>query len=232
MRMTSQTRDLIVIGASAGGVEALRDLVSGLPADLAASVLVVLHLPPGGTSVLPAILERAGVLKAYTARDGVRPVPGTIYVAPPDRHLLVVGTRMMLSAGAAEHGCRPAVDTLFRSAALAAGPRVIGVVLSGVLADGTAGLVTIARHGGAAMVQDPAEARHPSMPRHAMSALAIDHVLRARAMGPVLARLSRQDVGPATGHAGAGNVDPPAGYDMLTSGPGRAGYRDRPEVIS
>ncbi|HEV7649469.1 MAG TPA: chemotaxis protein CheB [Actinophytocola sp.] len=187
-------RDLIVVGASAGGVEALRDLAAGLPPDLPASVLVVLHLPAGGRSVLPAILERAGPLPARTARDATRPAHGSINVAPPDQHLLVVGARMVLSAGPPEHGRRPAIDALFRSAALAAGARVIGVLLSGVLDDGVAGLKTIARHGGTVMVQDPAEALYPNMPTNAIDALTVDHVLRAGDMGPVLAQLSRQEI--------------------------------------
>lgn len=194
--MTRHTRDLIVVGASAGGVEALRDLVAGLPDDLAASVLVVLHLPSDGTSALPAILGRSGPLPAYTAVDGMTLRHATIYVAPPDHHLLVVDGRVSLSQGPVETGRRPAINMLFRSAAIAHGPGVVGVLLSGVLDDGVAGLVSIASHGGKVLVQDPDEALYSAMPRHAMELLAMDHVLPASAMGAVLGELAREEVEP------------------------------------
>ncbi|HEY0450557.1 chemotaxis protein CheB [Actinophytocola sp.] len=192
--MTRHTRDLIVVGASAGGVEALGGFVAGLPADLAASVLVVLHLPAGGTSALPAILSRAGVLPAHSATDGMTLDYSTIYVAPPGHHLLVAGERVALSHGPTENGRRPAIDSLFRSAAIVGGPRVTGVLLSGVLDDGVAGLVSIASRGGRVIVQDPAEALYSGMPRHAMEALEVDHVLTVDAMGAVLDKLCREEV--------------------------------------
>jgi len=221
--MTRRTRDLIVVGASAGGVEALRDLAAGLPGDLPASVLVALHLPPDGTSVLAAILDRAGPLPSHTARDGVLLEHGTIYVAPPGRYLLVVGSRLMLSERPAEHGRRQEINALFASAARAAGPRVTGVLLSGVLDDGVAGLVTIVSCGGAAMVQDPAEARYPSMPLHALRALEIDHILPAHAMGGVLGMLSRQEADTG-GHAARRTTGGAEPYDMLTAA--NAGRRE------
>jgi two-component system chemotaxis response regulator CheB len=190
------TRDLIVVGASAGGVEALRGFAAGLPADLAASVLVVLHLPAGGTSALAAILGRSGPLPAVRAAESMDLERGTIYTAPPDRHLVVVDGTLALPAGPTENGRRPAIDALFRSAAIVAGPRVTGVLLSGVLDDGVAGLVAIASRGGKVMVQDPDEALFPSMPNHALQALPVDHVLGAGAMGAVLDKLSREDVAP------------------------------------
>ncbi|MGH3880680.1 MAG: chemotaxis protein CheB [Actinophytocola sp.] len=189
-------RDLIVVGASAGGVEALRDLVAGLPAGLPACVLVVLHLPAGGTSALPAILDRAGPLPVRSATDGEPLEHGAIHVAPPNHHLLVVDGRLALSHGPTENGRRPAIDALFRSAAIVAGPRVTGVLLSGVLDDGIAGLRSIAGRGGKVVVQDPDEALYPGMPRQAMAAVEVDHVLPVGAMGTILDKLCREEVEP------------------------------------
>jgi len=187
-------RDIVVVGASAGGVEALRAFVAGLPADLPASVLVVLHLPAGGTSALPAILGRSGELPAHTARHGQPMELGHIYVAPPNHHLLVLDGTTALSHGPTENGRRPAINALFRSAAIGAGPAVTGILLSGVLDDGVAGLASIGSRGGLVMVQDPEEALYPSMPRHALDALRVDHVLPVADMGAVLAKVTREDV--------------------------------------
>jgi two-component system, chemotaxis family, protein-glutamate methylesterase/glutaminase len=192
--MTIRSRDLVVVGASAGGVEALRSLVSGLPADLPAAVLVVLHLPAGGASALAAILDRAGPLPAITARAGNELRHGIIQVAPPDHHLLVVDGQVALSHGPTEHGHRPAVNALFRSAALAAGSAVTGVLLSGALDDGVAGLVAIAGRGGTVVVQSPGEARYPSMPEQALRHVRADHVLPAGQMGALLAKIAREVV--------------------------------------
>jgi len=192
--MTRHPRDLIVVGASAGGVEALRGFVAGLPADLAAGVLVVLHLPAGATSALPAILSRSGPLPARIATDGAMVEHGTILVATPNHHLLVVDGQVALSHGPTENGRRPAIDALFRSAAIAAGPRVTGVLLSGVLDDGVAGLRSIVGRGGRVVVQDPDDALHSDMPRRAMAAVEVDHVLPAGAMGAILDKLSREEV--------------------------------------
>lgn len=179
-------RGLVVVGASAGGVQALRLFVAGLPVGLEAAVCVVLHIPPGGTSVLPRILGKAGPLPAAAAVDGDPLVAGWIHVAPTDRHLLVSGGLICLSRGPTEHGHRPAVDPLFRSAARVWGGNVIGVVLSGSGDDGTAGLVDVARCGGAALVQDAAEALHPSMPRHAAGQVGAARILPAAAMGTAI----------------------------------------------
>lgn len=194
--MTLPRRDLVVVGASAGGVEALRGLAAGLPADLGAAVLVVLHLPAHARSALAQILNRSGPLPAHVARHGQAIIDGHIHVAPPDRHLLVVDGRMELSCGPTENGWRPAINALFRSAAVDAGPRVTGVLLSGVLDDGVTGLAAIADRGGQIMVQDPREALFPSMPSSAIDTLRVEHVLPVADMGAALAKLSTEHVNP------------------------------------
>lgn len=182
-------RDIIVIGASAGGVEAVASVVEGLPPDLAAAVFVVVHFPAHVESVLPRILTRRGTLKAVHARDGDAIEHGTVYVAPPDRHLLVERGRMRLVRGPRENAARPAVDPLFRSAALAYGARVIGVVLTGNLDDGTAGLRAVHAAGGVAVVQDPDEALYAGMPSSAVHNVAVDHVVPLAAIPALLTRL-------------------------------------------
>jgi two-component system chemotaxis response regulator CheB len=167
-------RDVVVIGASAGGVEALDRLVRGFPPEMPAAILVVLHLPAGGRSVLPAILARAGGLPATVPQDGERPDRGHIYVAPPDRHLLLVGQRMRLTGGPRENGHRPAVDPLFRSAARSAGRRVVAIVLSGNLDDGAAGSRLVKERGGMVLVQDPGDALYPDMPASAAAVTDVD----------------------------------------------------------
>ena len=162
---------VVVIGASAGGVEALLVLVAGLPDDLPAAVVVVLHLAPGGPSVLPQILARASSLPVVAATDGVRTSPGTVYVGPPSHHLVVAGVTLHLTDGPPKDHHRPSIDLMFSSAAATLGPAVIGVVLSGALRDGADGLAAITAAGGMAVVQDPASAAYPDMPRNALVAV-------------------------------------------------------------
>jgi two-component system, chemotaxis family, protein-glutamate methylesterase/glutaminase len=185
-------RDIIVVGASAGGVQALQALVKGLPGDLPAAVFVVLHIPPHTPSNLPSILNAASVVHAEHARDGATIRPNRIYVAPPDKHLLLEPGRMAVRRGPKENRFRPSVDALFRSAAYVFGSRAIGVILSGALDDGTSGLWSIKRLGGRAMIQDPSDAMHPEMPRNAMEYVEPDHVVSAAELGPLLGRLASE----------------------------------------
>jgi two-component system chemotaxis response regulator CheB len=206
-------RDVIVVGASAGGLEALLQVVSRLPAGLPAAVFIVLHLPMGARSALPAILQRAGALPAVAAQDGAAIVPGHIYVAPPNRyHLVLEPGRMRLVFGPRENSTRPAADPLFRSAARAFGPRVVGVVLSGTGADGTEGLKTIAAQGGIAIVQDPDEAQFAGMPHVAIHRDAVSYVLPASEIAPRLVQLAREPSEPED--------DPPEDGIDQTDGPG------------
>jgi two-component system chemotaxis response regulator CheB len=188
------TRDIIVIGASAGGVEALREVVRALPGDFPGSVFVVLHLAEGIPSVLPRILGRTSRLACAPARDGEPIVPGRVYVAPPDYHVLVKPGRVEVLRGPRENGHRPAVDPLFRSAARAYGPRVVGVILTGSLDDGTLGLREVRRRGGTAVVQNPDEALFPGMPRSALDHVGADHVVPLRVIPELLVRLATTEL--------------------------------------
>jgi two-component system, chemotaxis family, protein-glutamate methylesterase/glutaminase len=187
-----QDQDIIVVGASAGGVEAVSLLVSDLPPDLPAAVFVVIHVPANAASTLPAILDRAGPLPSLPAEDWQPIESGRIYVARPDLHLLIYPGHVRTVRGPRENHARPAIDPLFRSAALAYGERVIGVVLTGALDDGTAGLAAIKRQGGIALVQDPSDALFPSMPMSAQVNVDVDHCLPLREMGAILASIVRR----------------------------------------
>lgn len=187
---SSSRHDVIVVGASAGGVEALADFVAGLPAGLPAAVLVVLHMPAYAHSVLPDILSRRGLLPAAQPQDGEIIRAGRIYVAVPDHHLLVRDGRILLTRGPTENNHRPAIDALFRSAARAYGPRVVGIVLTGTLDDGTAGLQAIKVRGGKALVQDPDEALFAGMPRSAIENVKVDAVLPVAALAETVAGLA------------------------------------------
>jgi two-component system chemotaxis response regulator CheB len=195
--MGSTAHRIITIGASAGGVEALQSLVRELPADLPVPIFVVLHLSADSPGLMPAILSRAGTLVAKHPDDGEAIAPGRIYVAPPDTHMLVdPAGRIRLSRGPKENRFRPAIDPLFRSAAHAFGPRVVGVVLTGALDDGTAGLWAIKRHGGLAVVQDPKDAFVPSMPLSALRYVDVDHCVPLARVAPLLRRLADDTVAP------------------------------------
>ena len=182
--------DIIVVGASVGGLDALRAVVADLPSDLPAALFVVWHLAPESPALLPDILQRAGPLPALHPHDGEAIRPGRIYVAPPDHHLLLEDGRMRLRHGPKENRFRPAIDPLFRSAASAYGPRVIGVILSGALDDGTAGMAAVKARGGIAVIQDPREAINPAMPQSVRAHVAVDHCVPAAAIGPLLTDLA------------------------------------------
>jgi two-component system chemotaxis response regulator CheB len=188
------TRNIIVIGASAGGFEAVKKLVGALPADLEASIFIVWHMAPDVRGVMPQVLNRVNSIYATHPFDGEPIVPNRIYVAPPDRHLLIEKERVRVTRGPKENRFRPAVDPLFRSAAYSHNHRVIGVVLSGALDDGTAGLWTIKHRGGLAVVQDPLDAEVPSMPENALREVNVDHVVPLKEMADLLVRLSRESL--------------------------------------
>jgi len=184
-------RDVVVVAASAGGLDPLRVLLSGLPSDLPAAVLVVLHIPATGGRTLPRILDRAGPLPAASAVDGERIQPGRVYVAPPDRHLLAAKDVVRLSRGPRQNGVRPAADPLFRSAALYAGPRTTAVVISGALDDAALGSATVERRGGRVIVQDPDDADYDSMPRNAIAVVKEPIVARSADLAAHVTRLAR-----------------------------------------
>lgn len=198
-------RDIVVVGASAGGIQALLSLVGGLPSDFPGAVFVVVHTTPHAPSVLPKVLSRAGQLPAKHAEHGEPIVAGQIYVAPPDHHLLVRAGCVELSHGPRENHSRPAVDPLFRSASRAYGPRVAAVILSGALGDGTAGLLAVTSRGGKAIVQDPKDAIVDGMPRSALRLVDVDCVLPAAKIAPALIQFANEQI---TAEGGAEMSDP------------------------
>jgi two-component system chemotaxis response regulator CheB len=185
-------RDIIVIGASAGGVEALFTLARMLPRNLPAAIFIVLHIPADSPSLLPEILGRAGPLKVTQAKDNEDIVHGHIYIAAPDNHLLLEEGHMRIVHGPIENRHRPAIDPLFRSAALAYGPRVAGVILSGALDDGTAGMLAVKRRGGIAIIQEPGEAFYPCMPRSVEAHVEVDYILPVAEIAPLLTKLASE----------------------------------------
>jgi two-component system, chemotaxis family, protein-glutamate methylesterase/glutaminase len=193
--------DVVVIGASAGGVEAISRIVADLPRDIRASIFVVLHISRG-RSLLPEILTRAGRLPATHPTDGEPLQYGRIYVAPPDQHLIVQAGAVRTVHTASENGVRPAVDPLFRSAARAYGSRVVGVILTGTLDDGTAGVAAIKEAGGITIAQDPDEASSPGMPRSAIASGRIDHVVPLRDIPLLLAALAEEEAAVGERHSG------------------------------
>ncbi len=162
------THDIVVIAASAGGVSAVAEILQGLPAEFDGSLFVVIHTSPGGPGLLPTVLDRVTPLTVTNAADGEPIERGRVYVAPPDRHLVLEHGVVRLSDGPKENYTRPAADPLFRSAAQHYGSRVVGVILTGGDGDGAAGARAIKEHGGVVIVQEPAEAQNPSMPRAAL----------------------------------------------------------------
>lgn len=196
---------IVVIGTSAGGVSALQKLAAGLPSDFPAPILTVLHI---GThpSVLPQLLTLAGPLPADHAVHGTALLPGRIYVAPPDHHMTIDGNTIRLSRGPKEHHARPAIDPLFLSAAMAYRSAVIGVILTGMLDDGTAGLQAIKECGGVAVVQDPDDALAPSMPLSALRHVEVDHCIPLSVLPRLLVSLATMPA-PAIGGAPTREVE-------------------------
>jgi two-component system chemotaxis response regulator CheB len=188
--MASPARRIIVIGASSGGLEALQTIAAGLPPDIPAAVCVVLHTAPESPGMLPAILGRRSRLPAVMAETGMRLDEGHIYVAPPDYHVLIEPGVLCVTRGPRENRFRPAIDPLFRSAAQVYGPAAIGVILTGSLDDGTAGLWNIKRLGGVTVVQDPTDALFPSMPASAAAHVEIDYSVGLPQIAPLLGRLA------------------------------------------
>lgn len=225
----SAKRDIVVVGASAGGVEALAALVRGFAAGCPAAVFVVLHLPAQAHSLLPDILSRAGPLPAEHAVDEAPVTGGRILVAPPDHHLLLHQGRVRVVRGPRENRQRPAVDPLFRTAARAYGERVIGVILSGMLDDGAAGLRAIHDSGGVTVVQDPTDALFSGMPTAALERVAIDHVLPAREMGAAIAAIMAE---PLTGDGSPLSDEELTEADMAELDPGALQRDERPGTSS
>jgi two-component system chemotaxis response regulator CheB len=190
MNERMQINRVVVIGTSAGGIETLRTLMTALPADFAAPVCVVMHTAPQSPGVLAEILSRAGRLPAVNARNAERLTPARVYVAPPDFHLTIEPGRVRVTKGPRENRFRPAIDPLFRSAAQVYGPGAIGVILTGNLDDGTAGLWAIKQLGGVAIVQDPGDALFPSMPRSAAEHVKVDHCVPVAEIGALLVSLT------------------------------------------
>jgi two-component system, chemotaxis family, protein-glutamate methylesterase/glutaminase len=183
------TKRVVVIGGSSGALDVVRSVAAQLPAGLPAAVCVVLHTAPGSPGVLPSIIGKTTPLPTSAAETGMRLDNGRIYVAPPDHHLVIEPGRLRITRGPRENCFRPAIDPLFRSAAQVYGPGAIGVILSGDLDDGTAGLWALRQMGGVAIVQDPAEALFPSMPSSAIRHVAADHVVASARIAPLLERL-------------------------------------------
>lgn len=187
-----QTRDIIVVGASMGGVEALSVLAGQLPADLPAAVLVVQHTAAESPGLLGEILSQRGPLPAVVAEDGMPLEHGRIYVAPPDRHLLLTEQGLRVAYGPRENRVRPSIDPLFRTAAVNGRSRVIGVVLTGLLGDGAAGILAVQRCGGVAVVQSPDDAAYPEMPMRALTAVPSALQVPLAELGATLARLAAE----------------------------------------
>jgi two-component system chemotaxis response regulator CheB len=189
-------RDIIAIGGSSGAVDAVKQLCRDLPADLAATLFVVIHVGTRGNNLLANIFDAQSAISVTTAVDGEVLRPGHAYIAPADRHLLVMGDVVRLGRGPRENLARPAIDPLFRSVAVSFGPRVIAVVLTGMLNDGASGLADVKRCGGVTVVQNPADALAPSMPWGALRATDVDYRAPLADMGALLIKLAGEAAGP------------------------------------
>jgi two-component system chemotaxis response regulator CheB len=183
-------RRVVVIGTSAGGVEALRELARDLPPGFPAPICIVLHIAPQSPELVPDILSRVARMPVIHPRDRQRLEAGTIYVAPPDRHLILEPGCLRLTTGPRENHFRPAIDPLFRSAAQVYGPTAIGVILTGNLGDGTAGLLALKQLGGVTIVQDEKDALFPAMPADAARHVPIDYCVRLNELAGLLGRLT------------------------------------------
>jgi len=186
------TQRIIVMGASTGGFEAFKRIIAGLPSDFNASIFIVWHMSPDVLGILPDVLNRVNDIYAAHAYDNEEIKPNRIYVARADHHLIINRDKVRVTHGPKENRFRPAVDPLFRSAAYAYGNRVIGVILSGALDDGTAGLWAVKHYGGIAVVQDPGDAEVASMPANALSQVQVDHVVSVSELADLLVRLSKE----------------------------------------
>jgi two-component system, chemotaxis family, protein-glutamate methylesterase/glutaminase len=195
-------RRVVAIGGSAGSIAVIRQICHALPADLQASILIAVHVGATGQNLLAGILDSAGPLRASTAVDGETIQEGHIYVAPADHHLVIDGCKAFLGRGPRENMSRPAIDPLFRSAGMSAGPRAIGILLSGMLNDGASGLADLKRCGGVTVVQNPQDAVESEMPRTALLASDVDYRAPAADLAALITRLTRADPGP--------EVSPPA----------------------
>ena len=200
-------RDIVVMGASAGGVEGFREVVRALLPGFPGSVFIVLHISAEAPSHMPAILGRATDLPVAQARDHAPIEPGHIYIAPPDHHLILHRGFMRVVRGPRENRHRPAIDPLFRSAARSYGPRVVGVLLSGLMDDGTSGLQMIRARGGVSIVQDPDEAEFSKMPQNAVEYAKPDWVLPVGEIGPLLTQLITETVAEKAENAAPGGVE-------------------------
>lgn len=188
-------RDILAIGTSAGGIEALLYLAKQLPSDFPAAILLTLHLPSSRRSALGEILTRAGQLPAEFANHGDALQKGRIFIAPPGRHLLVDGETLSLGTGPRENNVRPAIDPMLRSAAVCCGHRTIGVVLTGTLGDGASGLSAINQCGGSTIVQDPRDATFPEMPLTALNRSKPHHIVALVDMPALFRKLAGQPAG-------------------------------------
>ncbi|TDB67555.1 chemotaxis protein CheB [Arundinibacter roseus] len=184
-----EKQNIVVVGSSAGGVMALKELVSSFPKNFEASICIVQHLAADANSQLPSILSAAGSLPAVNPKDGQKLQPGHIYIAPADRHMILFDEQILVKKGPKENRFRPSIDVLMRSAAIEYGPRVIGVVLTGRLSDGTSGLWSVREMGGITITQSPQEALYPQMPQSVLDTFEVDYVLPIAEIGALIVRL-------------------------------------------